>query len=83
MPINAAMPLTVRKTILLRPHGVPWEVFSICDYNLHNVKSRPAGAEDKLTTHRFSTAPEGLLRRMKSGQQFVFFRERSSPLARR
>jgi len=55
MPINAAMPLTVRKTILLRPHGVPWEVFSICDYNLHNVKSHPAG-------WRTNSSPTGSVR---------------------
>jgi hypothetical protein len=41
------------------------EVFSVCDYSLRNVKSRPAKVGDKLTTHHFNTgtigfaAPEG------------------------
>ena len=27
----------------------------MCDYSLHNVKSRPAKVGDKLTTHNFNT----------------------------
>jgi hypothetical protein len=35
------------------------EVFSMCDYSLHNVKSRPAKVGDKLTTHDFNTGTRG------------------------
>jgi hypothetical protein len=35
------------------------EVFSMCDYSLHNVKSRPAKVGDKLTTHNFNTGTRG------------------------
>jgi hypothetical protein len=31
----------------------------MCDYSLHNVKSRPAKVGDKLTTHRFKTGTTG------------------------
>ena len=31
----------------------------MCDYSLHNVKSRPAKVDDKLTTHRFKTGTTG------------------------
>jgi hypothetical protein len=31
----------------------------MCDYSLHNVKSRPAGVGDKLTTRTFSTGTRG------------------------
>jgi hypothetical protein len=34
-------------------------VFSMCDYSLHNVKSRPAKVGDKLTTHNFNTGTTG------------------------
>jgi hypothetical protein len=34
-------------------------VFSMCDYSLHNVKSRPAKVGDKLTTHHFNTGTTG------------------------
>jgi hypothetical protein len=27
----------------------------MCDYSLHNVKSRPAKVGDRLTTHNFNT----------------------------
>src|SRR5260221_12668603 len=37
------------------------EVFSMCDYSLHNVKSRPAKVGDKLTTHNFSTGTCGFV----------------------
>src|SRR5947209_18434837 len=45
--------------------GTTEEVFSMCDYSLHNVKSRPAKVGDRLATHHFNTgtigfaAPEG------------------------
>jgi hypothetical protein len=31
----------------------------MCDYSLHNVKSRPARVGDKLTTHDFGTGTRG------------------------
>jgi hypothetical protein len=31
----------------------------MCDYGLHNVKSRPAKVGDKLTTHHFNTGTIG------------------------
>jgi hypothetical protein len=33
--------------------------FSMCDYSLHNVKSRPAKVGDKLTTRHFYTGTTG------------------------
>jgi len=35
------------------------EVFSMCDYSLHNVRSRPAKVGDKLTTCNFNTGTRG------------------------
>ena len=32
----------------------------MCDYSLHNVKSRPAKVGDKLTTHHFNTGTRGV-----------------------
>ena len=52
--------------------------FSMCDYSLHNVKSRPAKVGDKLATRHFYTgttgfaAPENqivLLTRLFEGQK--------------
>src|SRR3981081_3689627 len=31
----------------------------MCDYSLHNVKSRPARIADKLKTHHFNTGTRG------------------------
>jgi hypothetical protein len=31
----------------------------MCDYSLHNVKSRPAQIGDKLTTHQFNSGTTG------------------------
>ena len=31
----------------------------MCDYSLHNVKSRPAKVRDKLTTRNFNTGTRG------------------------
>jgi hypothetical protein len=31
----------------------------MCDYSLHNVRSRPAKAGDKLTTRNFDTSTRG------------------------
>jgi hypothetical protein len=35
------------------------EVFSMCDYSLHRVKSRHARVGDKLTTRNFNTGTRG------------------------
>jgi hypothetical protein len=35
------------------------ELFAMCDYSLHHVKSRPAKVGDKLTTHNFNTGTRG------------------------
>jgi hypothetical protein len=35
------------------------EVFSMCDYSLHSVKSRPAKVGDELTTRDFGTGTRG------------------------
>src|SRR5271165_4153886 len=45
--------------LLLIRAGTTEEVFSMCDYSLHNVKSRPAKVGDKLSTHNFNTGTRG------------------------
>src|SRR6266446_10375859 len=37
----------------------PTSSSAMCDFSLHNVKSRPAKVGDKLTTHNFSTGTCG------------------------
>jgi len=39
--------------------GTTEEVFSMCDYSLQHVMSRPAKVGDKLTTHHFNTGTIG------------------------
>jgi hypothetical protein len=39
--------------------GTTEEVFSMCDYSLRNVKSRPAKVGDKLRTRDFNTGTRG------------------------
>ena len=39
--------------------GTTLESFSMCDYSLQHVKSRPARVGDKLTTHDFRTGTRG------------------------
>ena len=39
--------------------GTTEEVFSMCDYSLQTVRSRPARVGDKLTTHHFNTGTIG------------------------
>src|SRR3984957_11632151 len=39
--------------------GTTEEVFSMCDYSLQNVKSRPAKVGNKLTTYNFYTGTCG------------------------
>jgi hypothetical protein len=54
------MPYEWRYSCLLLPGlGTTEEVFSMCDYSLHNVKSRPAKVGDKLTTRNFNTGTRG------------------------
>jgi hypothetical protein len=55
----------------------------MCDYSLHNVKSRPAKVGDRLTPTTSTPALQGSLRRKIPAQQFAFFRERSSRLPER
>jgi hypothetical protein len=47
--------------------GTTEEVFSMCDYSLHNVKSRPAQVGDKLTTRNFNTGTRGFAAPEDSG----------------
>jgi hypothetical protein len=55
-----ALPYEWRISCFLLPGlGTTEEVFSMCDYSLHNVKSRPAKVGDKLTTHNFNTGTRG------------------------
>src|SRR6266852_9426017 len=39
--------------------GTTEEVLRMCDYSLHNLKSRPAKVGDKLTTRNFNTGTRG------------------------
>jgi hypothetical protein len=43
--------------------GTTEEVFGMCDYSLHTVKSRPAKVGDRLTTHNFNTGTRGFAAR--------------------
>jgi hypothetical protein len=63
----------------------------MCDYSLHNVKSRPAKVGDKLTTHNFYTgtggfaAPEDVSTAVcvLPGTELAFDRTQSSKVDRR
>ena len=44
---------------LTRLRGFPLGSSEMCDYSLHNVKSRPAKVGDKLTTRNFGTGTRG------------------------
>jgi len=55
----------------------------MCDFSLHNVKSRPAKVGDKLTTHNFSTGTRGFAAPEDSQRQCAFFLEQSLFLPRR
>src|SRR5262249_58069486 len=39
--------------------GTIWESFSMCDYSLHNVKSRPAKVGEKLKIRLFNLGTRG------------------------
>ena len=53
----------------------------MCDYSLHNVKSRPAKVGDKLTTRSFGTGTRGFAASEDAnvavcvlpGTEFIFF----------
>ena len=49
----------------------------MCDYSLHNVKSRPAKVGDKLVPAAFRLPQEAFVRRKISTSQFACFRARS------
>jgi hypothetical protein len=55
----------------------------MCDYSLHNVKSRPAKVGDKLTTHHFNIGTRGFAVPEDASTAVVFFQEPSSRLPRR
>ena len=42
----------------------------MCDYSLHNVKSRPAKVGDKLTTHHFNTGTSSLRKNLEIEPMF-------------
>jgi len=48
-----------RKGATLLIEGTPLGSSEMCDYSLHNVKSRPAKVGDKLTTRDFGTGTRG------------------------
>ena len=58
----------------------------MCDYSLHNVKSRPAKVGDKLTTRNFGTGTKGFAAPEDAttavcvlpGTELAFSRERTS-----
>jgi hypothetical protein len=57
---------------------------AMCDFSLHNVKSRPAKVGDKRTTHNFITGTCGFAAPEDSTTAVcIFFPERSSPFPRR
>jgi hypothetical protein len=49
----------------------------MCDYSLHNVKSRPAKVGDKLTTRSFGTGTRGFSASEMQTLRSVCFQERS------
>src|SRR6266849_10896739 len=58
-PLGALSPLAHFLAFCRLGRGTTEEVFSMCDYSLHNVKSRPAKVGDKLTTRNFNTGTRG------------------------
>ena len=52
----------------------------MCDYSLHNVKSRPAKAGEKFRTQHFNTGTIGFAAPEDTKRRFAFFREQSLPL---
>jgi hypothetical protein len=58
-PVGSKSPLAQLLLFLSVGAGDNRGVFSMCDYSLHNVKSRPAKVGDRLTTHHFNTGTIG------------------------
>ena len=52
----------------------------MCDYSLHNVKSRPAKVGEKLTTRHFNTGTSGFAAPEDTIRRFALFRGRNLPL---
>jgi hypothetical protein len=50
---------TTKSALSAWPRGCPIAELEMCDYSLHNVKSRPAMVGDRLTTHDFGTGTRG------------------------
>jgi len=57
--LGSVTALCAMLTFVGRGWGQQRRSFSMCDYSLHNVKSRPAKVGDKLTTHHFNTGTIG------------------------
>ena len=51
----------------------------MCDYSLHDVKTRPAKVGDKLTTAFLLSAHEASLHRKIKASRFAYFLARSFP----
>jgi len=58
-PLDHAVIYAAKAKGMLVGAGDNTGVFSMCDYSLHNVRSRPAKIGDKLTTHRFKAGTTG------------------------
>jgi hypothetical protein len=55
----------------------------MCDYSLHNVKTRPAKVSDKLTTRNFGTGTRGFSASEDHSVAVSFYLELSCPLQTR
>src|SRR3984893_14853036 len=62
-----------------RDWGTKEESFSMCDYSLQNVKSRPARVGEKLRTQHFDTGTIGFAAPEDPRRRVAFFREQSLP----
>src|ERR1700730_5256955 len=82
-PVGTMSPLALFLLFCRLGLGTTEEVFGMCDYSLHNVKSRPAKVGDKLTTHNFNTGTQGFAAPedcttavcVLPGTELVFFEE--------
>jgi len=52
----------------------------MCDYSLHNVKTRPAKVSDKLTTRNFGTGTRGFSASEDHSVAVCVYLEPSCPL---
>jgi hypothetical protein len=82
-PLDHAVIYAAKAKGMLVGAGDNKGVFSMCDYSLHNVRSRPANVGDKLATHNFNTGTVGFAAPEDANMRSVFFRERSLPLLRK